>query len=98
MLRTHWFVLRPFQKVLGGSGLPGVPDGLGPLQSTAQLLGDSQVLLLLLDLDLDLDGIPAGRLILLVQLCLRNEPLKRFVLESRRGAERRTEEKIQEEM
>lgn len=98
MLRTHRSVLRPFQKVLGGSGLPGVPDGLGPLQSTAQLLGDSQVLLLLLlDLDLDLDGVPAGRLILLVQLCLRNESLKRFVLESRRGAER-TEEEIQEEM
>lgn len=92
MLRTHRSVLRPFQKVLGGSGLPGVPDGLGPLQSTAQLLGDSQVLLLLdldRDLDLDLDGVPARRLILLVQ---------QFVLESRRGAERRTEEEIQEEM
>lgn len=87
-------VPRPFQEVLGRRGHPGVPDGLGPLQSTAQLLGYSLVLLLLLDLD----QIPAGRLILLVQLCLRIETLKHFVLESRRGAERRTEEKKQEKM
>lgn len=61
VLRSHWAVPRPFQEVLSGSGPPGVPDGLGPLQSVAQLLGHAQVLLmlLLLDLDLDLERIPA---------------------------------------
>lgn len=46
VLRSHLSVLTAFQEVLSRSGLPGVPDGLGPLQSAAQLRGYSQVLLM----------------------------------------------------
>lgn len=100
VLRSHLSVLRPFQEVLCRSRLPAVPVGLGPLQRTAQLLGYFQVLLMFWNglLLLEMDRIPAGRLILFLQLCFRIETMVHFVLEPRRGAGRKTEEINQVEM